>query len=32
METGKWFDGVTHESPDEDVRRIAPDHPVFRLL
>jgi deazaflavin-dependent oxidoreductase (nitroreductase family) len=32
METGKWFDGVTHESPDEDVRHIAPDHPVFRLL
>jgi deazaflavin-dependent oxidoreductase (nitroreductase family) len=32
METGKWFDGVTHESPDEAVRRIAPDHPVFRLL
>lgn len=32
METGKWFDGVTHESPDEDVRRIAPDHPAFRIL
>ena len=32
FETGKWFDGVTHESPDEDVRRIASDHPVFRLL
>ena len=32
FETGKWFDGVTHESPDEDVRRIAPDHPAFRLL
>jgi len=32
METGKWFDGVTHESPDDDVRRIAPDHPAFRIL
>ena len=32
METGKWFDGVTHESPDADVRRTAPDHPAFRLL
>jgi deazaflavin-dependent oxidoreductase (nitroreductase family) len=32
METGKWFDGVTHESPDEDVRRIAADHPAFRIL
>ena len=32
FETGKWFDGVTHESPDDDVRRIAPDHPAFRLL
>ena len=32
FETGKWFDGVTHESSDEDVRRIAPDHPAFRIL
>jgi deazaflavin-dependent oxidoreductase (nitroreductase family) len=32
METGKWFDGVTHESSDEDVLRIAPDHPAFRIL
>ncbi len=32
METGKWFDGVTHESPDADVRRIAPDHPAFRII
>ena len=29
FETGKWFDGVTAESPDEDVRRIAGEHPVF---
>jgi deazaflavin-dependent oxidoreductase (nitroreductase family) len=32
METGKWFDGVTHESPDADVARIASEHPVFRLV
>ena len=32
METGKFFDGVTHESSDEDVRRIAADHPAFRLV
>jgi deazaflavin-dependent oxidoreductase (nitroreductase family) len=31
METGKWFEGVTADSPDEDVRRIAADHPVFRI-
>jgi deazaflavin-dependent oxidoreductase (nitroreductase family) len=31
METGKWFDGVTHESTDADVMRIASGHPVFRV-
>ena len=31
METGKWFDGVTHESPDADVMRVAGEHPVFRV-
>jgi deazaflavin-dependent oxidoreductase (nitroreductase family) len=31
METGKWFDGVTHESPDADVMRVASEHPVFRV-
>ncbi len=31
METGRFFDGVTHESPDADVIRIAPLHPVFRI-
>jgi len=30
-ETGVFFDGVGPDSPDEEVRRIAPDHPVFRL-
>jgi deazaflavin-dependent oxidoreductase (nitroreductase family) len=30
-ETGVFFDGVSANSPEEDVRRIAPDHPVFRI-
>jgi hypothetical protein len=30
-EVGKFFDGVSEHSPDEDLRRIAPDHPVFRI-
>jgi deazaflavin-dependent oxidoreductase (nitroreductase family) len=31
METGKFFGGVDHESPEADVQRIAPNHPVFRI-
>lgn len=31
MEVGVFFDGVTADSSDEDVERIAPRHPVFRL-
>ena len=31
-ETGKFFDGVTDASPDEELRRVAPDHPVFRIV
>ncbi len=31
METGKFFGGVTHESPEAEITRIAPDHPVFRI-
>jgi len=31
MEVGVFFDGVTADSDDEDVVRIAPDHPVFVL-
>ena len=31
METGKFFDGVTAESPESEFRRIAPRHPVFRI-
>lgn len=32
METWKFFDGVTAESPESELRRIAPRHPVFRIL
>jgi deazaflavin-dependent oxidoreductase (nitroreductase family) len=30
-EVGAFFGGVGPDSPDEEVRRIAPDHPVFRI-
>jgi deazaflavin-dependent oxidoreductase (nitroreductase family) len=30
-EVGVFFDGVSAKSTDEEVRRIAPDHPVFRI-
>ena len=26
-----FFDGVSADSPDADLQRISPDHPVFRL-
>ena len=31
-EVGVFFDGVSAKSPEEDLRRIAPDHPVFRIV
>jgi deazaflavin-dependent oxidoreductase (nitroreductase family) len=31
MEVGMFFDGVGPDSPDDELRRIAPDHPVFKL-
>jgi deazaflavin-dependent oxidoreductase (nitroreductase family) len=31
MEVGVFFGGVGPDSPEEDLRRIAPDHPVFRI-
>ncbi len=31
METGVFFGGVTDASPDADLARIAPDHPLFRI-
>jgi deazaflavin-dependent oxidoreductase (nitroreductase family) len=30
-EVGKFFGGVGPDASDEELRRIAPDHPVFRL-
>lgn len=31
MESGQFFDGVKDDSPDEDFRRIASNHPVYRI-
>lgn len=31
-EVGQFFGGVGPDSPDEELARIAPDHPVFRVL
>jgi deazaflavin-dependent oxidoreductase (nitroreductase family) len=30
-ESGQFFGGATAESSDDELRRIAPDHPVFRI-
>ena len=30
-EVGVFFSGVSADSPEADLRRIAPDHPVFRI-
>ncbi|MEU0191108.1 nitroreductase family deazaflavin-dependent oxidoreductase [Streptomyces afghaniensis] len=30
-EVGVFFNGVGPESPDDQLRRIAPDHPVFEI-
>ncbi len=30
-EVGVFFDGVGPDSSDEELRRIAPDHPVFKI-
>jgi deazaflavin-dependent oxidoreductase (nitroreductase family) len=30
-EVGQFFGGVGPDAPDSELRRIAPDHPVFRL-
>lgn len=30
-EVGIFFQGVRADSPEDDLRRIAPDHPVFRV-
>jgi deazaflavin-dependent oxidoreductase (nitroreductase family) len=31
FEVGAFFGGVGPDAPDDELRRIAPDHPVFRL-
>ncbi len=31
-ETSKFFGGITDESSEEELRRIAPDHPMFRVV
>ena len=31
FEVGMFFGGVSDTSPDSELRRIAPDHPVFRV-
>jgi hypothetical protein len=31
VEVGAFFDGAGPDSPDAGLRRIAPDHPVFRV-
>jgi hypothetical protein len=31
MEVGAFFDGVSADSSEEELQRIAPDHPVFVL-
>lgn len=31
VEVGVFFDGVSANSPESDLQRIAPNHPVFRL-
>jgi deazaflavin-dependent oxidoreductase (nitroreductase family) len=30
-EVGVFFDGVSAKSSDDELRRISPDHPVFRI-
>jgi len=30
-EVGAFFGGVDGDAPEEELRRIAPDHPVFRI-
>jgi deazaflavin-dependent oxidoreductase (nitroreductase family) len=32
VEVGVFFGGVSADSADDELRRIAPDHPVFRLF
>jgi hypothetical protein len=31
FEVGKFFGGVSADSSDDELRRIAPEHPVFHI-
>jgi deazaflavin-dependent oxidoreductase (nitroreductase family) len=31
-EVGAFFGGVGPDSPEDELRRIAPDHPIFRIV
>jgi deazaflavin-dependent oxidoreductase (nitroreductase family) len=31
IEAGVFFEGVTANAPEDEMRRIAPNHPVFRI-
>jgi deazaflavin-dependent oxidoreductase (nitroreductase family) len=31
-EVGQFFEGVGADAPDGDIQRIAPNHPVFRIV
>jgi hypothetical protein len=31
VEVGIFFQGVSDDSPEAELKRIAPDHPVFRI-
>jgi deazaflavin-dependent oxidoreductase (nitroreductase family) len=31
MDVASFFDGVGTDAPDDELRRIAPNHPVFRI-
>ena len=31
VEVGVFFQGVDADSPEEELKRIGPDHPVFRI-
>jgi deazaflavin-dependent oxidoreductase (nitroreductase family) len=32
FEVGMFFEGVSSDSSDDELRRIAPDHPIFRIV
>ncbi|MGD0555811.1 MAG: nitroreductase/quinone reductase family protein [Streptosporangiaceae bacterium] len=32
LEVGVFFDGVNSKAPEDELRRIAPGYPVFRIL